>query len=144
MALPPLFLSSIPKKAVGFSYPSGSEGKLLGAAVLGMTLTLAYALFPSLGVGGALIAAWLTGGTGALIVYNSFREKVAFLKPYCSTCRLRPVIEEHEEMHLQGVWSEKKVWDEASKKYSFASLGLADDPKICSFCPIAKKLRSYQ
>ena len=30
LAFPPLYLSSLPKRAIGFSYPSGKEGKLLG------------------------------------------------------------------------------------------------------------------
>lgn len=142
MIFPSLFFSSIPKRAVGFSYPSGREGKLLGAALGAATCALALLLLRVVGPGGPILAVWLTGGTAGLILYNSTKERVAFVKQYCSTCRLRPLIEEHEAMHLNGEPSEEAVWAEARKKYSYASLHLADDPKICSFCPIAKKLRN--
>jgi hypothetical protein len=139
---PSLFFSSLPKRAIGFSYPSGREGKLIGAALLAATGVVALLLFDVMGPGGLILAVWLTGGTAGLIIYNSTREKVAFVKEYCSTCRLRPLIEEHEAMHLYGEPREEAVWAETRKKYSYASLQLADDPKICSFCPIAKKLRN--
>lgn len=143
LALPPLFVSSIPKRAIGFSFPVGREGKLLGGALIGMTGVLGLLLSTVVGPLGYLIAAWVTGGTGALVLYNSSVRGIAFLKPYCSRCRLRPVIEEHETMHLIGEPSEEAIWMEARKKYSYESLGLADDPRICTFCPIAKRLRSY-
>jgi len=57
-------------------------------------------------------------------------------------CRLRPIIEEHESMHLNGERSEDVLWRETRKKYTYEGLSLAGDPKICSFCPIAKKLRN--
>ncbi len=89
------------------------------------------------------MAAWLMGGTGGLIIYNSTREKIAFVKEHCQSCRLRPLIEEHEAMHLNGEPSEDVVWGEAMRRHSYQSLGLASDPRICSFCPIAKKLRDH-
>ena len=143
LSLPPLCLSSIPKRAVGFSYPSGREGMAMGAALLGVTAAMSFLLWASIGVAGPILMTWLTGGTGALILYNSGRRKVAFLKTRCSGCRLRSVIEEHEAMHLDGVASEEAVWAEARKKYSYEGLSLAGDPQICNFCPIAKRLRSY-
>ena len=78
-----------------------------------------------------------------MILYSSMRRKVAFLKANCSACRLRPVVEEHEAMHLGGIASEEAVWAEARKKYSYENLSLEGDPRICSFCPIAKKLRTH-
>jgi hypothetical protein len=142
LAFPPLFLSSIPKRAVGFSYPSGNEGKILGVSLLGATAASGFLLEGSMGPLGLLVMAWLTGGTAALMLYNSTQCRVAFLKEYCSACRLRPIIEEHESMHLNGERSEDVVWGEARKKYSYESLSLAGDPNICAFCPIAKKLRN--
>jgi hypothetical protein len=142
LAFPPLFLSSLPKRAVGFSYPSGNEGKILGITLLGATASAGLLLARSLGPLGLLAMVWLTGGTGALMIYNSTQCRVAFLKDYCSSCRLRPIIEEHELMHLNGERSEEVVWGEARRKYSYESLSLAGDPNICSFCPIAKKLRN--
>src|SRR5229473_2487229 len=130
LAFPPLWVSSLPKKAIGFSLPRGNEGKLLGACIL-----VATSLVALLGI------VWLTGGTGVLMVYNSTRQGVAFVKLMCSSCRLRPIIEEHEIMHLRGEPSEEVVWRETLKKYSYEGLGLGTDPKIHSFCPIAKRLK---
>ncbi len=143
LAFPPLYLSSIPKRAIGFSYPSGREGRVLGVALLSMTFLMGFLLSSVVGFPGFLLMVWLTGGTGALMIYNSTRGRVAFLKSYCSTCRLRPLIEEHERMHLYGETSEEAVWADARRKYSYEGLSLAGDPKICAFCPIAKKLRAH-
>jgi hypothetical protein len=140
---PPLFFSSLPKRAIGFSYPSGREGKLIGAAMVAATGVVSLLMLKTIGLPGLALAAWLTGGTAGLILYNSTRQRVAFVKHYCQSCRLRPIIEEHEAMHLRGEASEQVVWGETRKKYSYESLGLANDPKICGFCPIAKKLRDY-
>ncbi len=142
LAFPPLFLSSIPKRAIGFSYPSGREGGLLGVALLAMTVTIGYLLSATLGPLAFALMAWLTGGTAALMLYNSTGGRVAFVKSYCSGCRLRPLIEEHETMHLNGEHREDAVWAEARKKYSYEGLSLAGDPKVCTFCPIAKRLRT--
>ena len=142
MAFPPLFLSSLPKRAIGFSYPSGNEGRVLGLSLLGMTGALGFLLSMSIGPAGDLVMAWLTGGTAVLMLYNSTQCRVAFLKEYCSGCRLRPIIEEHESMHLNGERSEDVVWGETRKRYSYEGLALAGDPNICTFCPIAKKLRN--
>ena len=142
LAFPPLFLSSLPKRAIGFSYPSGREGRVLGLCMLGVTGALGFLLSTSIGPAGDFVMAWLTGGTAVLMLYNSTRCRVAFLKEYCSGCRLRPIIEEHESMHLNGERSEAAVWREARKKYSYEGLSLAGDPNICAFCPIAKKLRA--
>lgn len=141
LLLPPLLISSLPRRAIGFSFPPGLEGKLVGGALLAGTGVLAYLLDSAFGVFAALGIVWLMGGTGAAILYNSTRRKLAFVKDMCSTCRLRPIIEEHELMHLNGERSEEAVWREAKKKYSYDGLGLGSDPKIHSFCPIAKRLK---
>lgn len=142
LAFPPLLLSSLPKRAIGFSLPCGNEGRLLGLSLLGVTVSIGFLLATAIGPLGFMVMVWLTGGTAGLMLYNSTRGRVAFVKEYCSTCRLRPIIEEHESMHLNGERSEEVVWGEAMKKYSYESLSLAGDPKICSFCPIAKRLRN--
>jgi hypothetical protein len=141
LALPPLFIASLPKRAIGFSFPRGSEGKLLGVSLLGATAALSFLLDKAFGLYPALAMVWLMGGTGAVILYNSMGPGVAFIKQMCSACRLRPIIEEHEKMHLNGVASEDEVWSMARQKYSYEGLGLGTDPKIHSFCPIAKRLK---
>jgi hypothetical protein len=139
--LPPLLISSLPKRAIGFSFPRGAEGKVIGVAVLFATASVSFLLDRTLGILPALAIVWLMGGTGAVILFNSMGQGVAFVKEMCSTCRLRPIIEEHEKMHLDGEASEDAVWEAARKKYSYDGLGLGTDPKIHSFCPIAKRLK---
>jgi hypothetical protein len=139
--LPPLFVSSLPRKAIGFSFPRGREGKLLGGSLLVATAAVSYMLNSAFGMFAALGMVWLMGGTAVVILYNSTGHGLAFVKEMCSTCRLRPIIEEHEMMHLNGERSEEVVWREAKKKYSYEGLGLGTDPTIHSFCPIAKRLK---
>jgi hypothetical protein len=141
LLLPPLFISSLPRRAIGFSFPRGPEGKLLGVSLLFGTVTISFLLNSAFGIYAALAMVWLMGGTGAVILYNSMGPGVAFVKQMCSTCRLRPIIEEHEKMHLAGEPSEDAVWEVARRKYSYEGLGLGTDPKIHSFCPIAKRLK---
>jgi hypothetical protein len=142
LLLPPLLISSLPRRAIGFSFPRGTEGKLLGASLLVATAAISLLLNRAFGIYPALAMVWLMGGTAVVILYNSAGHGVAFVKQMCSTCRLRPIIEEHEIMHLNGEASEEAVWRETRKKYSYEGLGLGTDPKIHSFCPIAKRLRS--
>jgi len=75
------------------------------------------------------------------MIYNSTASSLAFVKPICAACRLRPVIEEHEAIHLGGVVEDGVVWREMKKRYSCESLSLDGDPNICSFCPIPKRLK---
>ena len=139
--LPPLLISSLQKRAIGFSFPRGGEGKVLGLALLVSTGALAYLMDVAFGFFAAVGIVWLMGGTAAVILYNSTRYGLAFVKEMCWDCRLRPIIVEHELMHLQGEPSEEAVWKETKKRYSYDNLGLGTDPKIHSFCPIAKRLK---
>lgn len=140
-ALPPLFIASLPKRAIGFSYPRGKEGQALGISLFILTVTLSMALSRPLGVLAIPLAFWVVGGTSLVMMYNCATSGMAFVKELCSTCRLRPLIEEHEAMHLGGESYEEPVWSLAKQKYSYDGLGLGNDPRICSFCPIAKHLR---
>ena len=112
---PSLLVSSLPRNAVGFSFERGRVGLLTGAFVLTSSLVLGGLLYEVAGWAGLLLPIWLMGSTGALMVATSLRP-LAFVKPLCSGCRLLPIIEEHEAMHLRGVHSEEKVWEEARKK----------------------------
>ncbi len=141
LLIPPLLVSSLPRRAIGFSFPGGAEGKLLGTSLLMATAVISYMLNTAFGIYPALGMVWLMGGMAVVILYNSTRHGLAFVKQMCSACRLRPIIEEHEIMHLSGEPSEEAVWQETRKKYSYEGLGLGTDPKIHSFCPIAKRLK---
>ena len=141
LLLPPLLISSLPRRAIGFSFPRGAEGRLLGVSLLFTTFAVSFLLNSTLGIYPAMAMVWLMGGTGVVILFNSMAQGVAFVKDMCSTCRLRPIIEEHERMHLDGEASEEAVWEAARRKYSYEGLGLGTDPKIHGFCPIAKRLK---
>ncbi len=141
VALPPLFIASLPKRAIGFSYPRGREGQALGISLLILTVTLSLGLSRSLGLLAIPLAFWVIGGTSAVVMYNCATRGMAFVKELCSTCRLRPLIEEHEAMHLEGEGCEGPVWTATKQRYSYDGLGLGNDPRICSFCPIAKHLK---
>ena len=140
LAVPSLLVSSLPRRARGFSFEGGRAGAGLGGALLTGAGLLGWALYPIAGRLGALLSAWLLGGTGAVMLYNASR-KLAFVKPLCMGCRLLPVIEEHEALHLSGVESDDQIWREMRTRYSCESLSLDGDPAICSFCPIPKRLR---
>jgi hypothetical protein len=140
-ALPALYIASLPKISIGFSYPRGRVGQAIGISLFILTITLSLALSRPLGLLAIAIVFWVVGGTSLVMMFNCATSGVAFVKELCSTCRLRPLIEEHEAMHLGGETSEGPVWSLTKKKYTYDGLGLGNDPRICSFCPIAKHLR---
>ena len=113
---PPLFFCSLPKRAIGFSFPRGTEGRVLGGSLLVATVVISALLFRAYGLPSALAMVWIGGGTTYLILHNSMRQGLAFVKLRCSTCRLHTIIEEHEAMHLNGMSSEDAIWREARKK----------------------------
>lgn len=141
LAAPPLFFCSLPKRAIGFSFPRGTEGRLLGFTLLAATATVSVLLGRVFGLPGVLAMTWIAGGTTYLILHNSMRQGLAFVKPNCHACRLHPIIEEHEAMHLDGESSEEVIWAAAKRKYTYEGLHLGGDPNICSWCPIAKRLK---
>jgi len=140
VAVPSLFISSLPRGAIGFSFESGLPGAIVGAALVAGSFALGAALFPAAGVLSFAVSFWLIGSTGAVMVYNSSRG-LAFVKPLCTGCRLLPIIKEHEGMHVSGIESDGLIWKAMKTRYSFEGLSLGSDPMICSFCPIAKRLK---
>jgi hypothetical protein len=143
VALPSLLVSSIPRSAIGFSFEGGKIGAAIGTAVLAIASIASIVLFPIAGIAAVGMAAWLLGGTGALMIFSSLMPNIAFVKPLCTGCRLLPVIKEHEAIHLSGVDSDKDVWAIMKQRHSVESLALVGDPRICSFCPIAKRLSEH-
>jgi hypothetical protein len=142
MAVPALLISSLPRNAIGFSFERGRFGAVSGALLFAASMLIAFILSREVGIVLALtISMWLMGGSGVLMIYNSTASSLAFVKPICAGCRLRPVIEEHEAMHLGGVVEDSVVWREMRKRHSCESLSLDGDPNICWFCPIAKRLK---
>ncbi len=138
--VPALFVSSIPASTRGLSFEGGKIGFSMGALELAGSLIIAWMLLPFAGVWGLAAALWLFGSAGMAMMLNGV-EPIAFVKPICVECRLLPIIKEHEAIHLSGVESDQMVWAEMRKRYSCESLELEGDPKICSFCPIPKRLR---
>ncbi len=142
LVMPPLLLSSLPKNAIGFSFESGATGMIVGGALVVASAALSVILYPQAGLVGLAISAWLLGTTGVLLLYNG-SNRVAFVKSLCSRCRLLPVIQEHEAIHLGGVESDDEVWRLIRRRHSCESLALEGDSAICSFCPIPKRLSEH-
>lgn len=142
LAVPALGISSLPKKAIGFSFESGRPGVLTGVLLLGGSLFAGLILQPAMGLAPMLVLYWLIGTTGTVMIFNGTR-KMAFVKPLCTNCRLLPIIHEHEATHIDGVRSDSEIWEMVSGKYGGLRLSLEADPAICSFCPIPKRLREH-
>ncbi len=140
--VPALFVSSLPRNAIGFSFERGKAGMALGAFLLGAGMGIGWLLFPAGGVVGLVLSLWLLGTTGALMLATGLKP-LAFVKPLCSGCRLLPVIEEHEAIHLSGVEDDGEIWRLMRSRHSCASLSLDGDPAICWFCPIPKRLTEH-
>lgn len=140
VAVPPLFVSSMPKRAVGFSFESGVSGGVTGACLVAATPVLGWFLYEVVGPLGPVLSLWLLGGTGVIMLWGAARG-LAFIKPPCKCCRLFPIVEEHEALHIGGIESDAEIWAAVKGKYSFEALSLGTDPKICSFCPVAKHLK---
>ncbi|MDG6902413.1 MAG: hypothetical protein JRM80_10720, partial [Nitrososphaerota archaeon] len=142
MLVPALWASSLPRNAIGFSFERGRTALLLGCVLGAASLAVGALLYPVTGILGLALPLWLVGSAAALMVATALRP-LAFVKPLCSGCRLLPVIEEHEAIHLSGQASDDEVWKVMRARHSCESLGLVGDPSICSFCPIPKRLAGH-
>ena len=143
MAIPPLFVCSLPKNARGFSFERGEFGAFVGSILFSSSLIIGYLLSGAVGILAYPFSLWLLGATGVLMIYNSAGRSIAFVKPLCTTCRLLPIIQEHEALHLAGLDQDSDVWNLMRQRYSWESLSLDGDPTICSFCPIPKRLKEH-
>jgi hypothetical protein len=140
--IPSLLFASMRKSAIGFSFEGGRAGKLVGGSILAASLAIGVLLYSVAGILGAVLPLWFLGTTGAVILLNGMKP-IAFVRPLCSSCRLVPVIREHEAIHLSGVESDATIWDSMRSRYDCESLRLDGDPSICSFCPIPKRLKEH-
>jgi len=140
--VPALLVSSIPRSAIGFSFERGRTVGLLGGFLIFTSVLLGYMQYPVAGPVGLALSLWLLGSAGALMIATSARP-LAFVKPLCSGCRLLPVIEEHEAMHLSGEARDEEIWKLMRTRHSCESLRLNGDPSICWFCPIPKRLSEH-
>ncbi|HXW37342.1 MAG TPA: hypothetical protein VEJ36_05525 [Nitrososphaerales archaeon] len=142
IAIPPIFVASLPKNAIGFSFEGGKPGAVTGAAILASACLLGALLYGVAGLAGLVLPAWLLGTTGVAMLYTSARG-LAFVKPYCSRCRLLPLIKEHEAAHLSGATGDEEIWEGARAEHAAVRQSLIGDPAICSFCPIPKRLEEH-
>jgi len=140
--VPALWVSSLPRNAIGFSFERGSLAAAIGGFLIFASGILGFMLYPVLGMAGPLLSVWLVGTAGVLMLVTALRP-LAFVKPLCSGCRLLPVIEEHEALHLAGEASDDEIWKVMRSRHSCDSLGLKGDPSICWFCPIPKRLSEH-
>jgi hypothetical protein len=141
LLFPPLLLGALPRNSIGFSYPTGIVGLILGGASAAATVGMSFIISSRFGIATIPIVLWLVGGTSTLIVYNSLGTGVVFIKPLCSTCRFREIIIEHERFHLGGIESEREVWRLARTRHDVADLNLDSDTSLCPQCPIPQRFR---
>ncbi len=139
---PTLLVSALPRGAIGFSFERGKGGVALGSLLVVTSLAMGGLLYPLLGLAGSIIPFWLMGSTGLLMLGGGLKP-LAFVKPLCADCRLFPLVQEHEAIHLSGVESDDDVWTSMRTRHTCESLSLAEDPRICWFCPIQKRLREH-
>ncbi|MDV3244137.1 MAG: hypothetical protein LYZ66_03030 [Nitrososphaerales archaeon] len=142
LLVPALLASALPRNAIGFSFERGKMGVAVGAILLGSSLAIGGLLYQTAGVLGFVVPMWLFGTAGALMLATGI-VPLAFVKPLCSGCRLLPVIQEHEAIHLAGTESDEEIWKSMRSRHSSGSLALEGDPSICWFCPIPKRLKEH-
>jgi hypothetical protein len=142
LLFPSLLISSLPRNAIGFSFERGHAGLGMGSLLVSGSVILGALLFKVAGLLGLLLPVWALGTTGGLML-AAYLKPFAFAKPLCSRCRLLPVIEEHEALHLAGVESDAEIWRVMRTRHSSGSLGLNGDPNICWFCPIPRRLSEH-
>ena len=140
--VPSLAVTTLSRSTRGVSFYPGRVGFALGAVLFSGSLALGWLLEGLTGPVGAALALWLLGTSGLATMVSSVRP-LAFVKPICTRCRLLPIIEEHEAIHLSGVGSEGAVWASMRTRHSKESLSLEGDPAICWFCPIPKRLSEH-
>jgi len=142
LLVPALFVSALPRSAIGFSFERGKGGLTLGLLLVGASMAVGGLLVPVLGLTGAILPFWLLGSAGSALLLGALRP-LTFVKPLCTACRLLPVVKEHEAIHLSGMESDDEVWRSMKRRYTSESLSLEGDPRICWFCPIQKRLKEY-
>jgi hypothetical protein len=140
--VPALLLSTLATGTRGASYEGGRLGLAMGALLTAGSLVVGFMLYPFAGILGIVVVFWLIGTAGVMMLVGGLRP-IAFVKPVCVTCRLLPIIKEHEAIHMAGVASDDEVWASMKTRHSYESLGLDGDPSICSFCPIPRRLRGH-
>jgi hypothetical protein len=137
--MPPLLAQTFSKSTRGVSFHGGRSGQVLGLFLVVASVGIGWLLVGPTGILGYIVAFWLIGTTGLVMVASSLKP-LAFVKHICTRCRLLPVIVEHEAIHLTGVVREETVWASMRQRHSVESLKLEGDRAICSFCPIPKRL----
>lgn len=140
--VPALAITSLSKSTRAMTLFPGRAGQALGAGFVAASAVIAYLLYFSVGILGAVLPIWALG-TGGAVTFVSALKPTAFVKPICVECRLLPIIKEHEAIHLSGVARESAVWKSMKERHSVDSLRLEGDPAICSFCPIPKRLAEH-
>jgi hypothetical protein len=139
LLVPALIFPSLSKGTRGLTLYPGRMGLALGSLLVASSAVIGALLLGPMGPVGAVLPLWFMGTVGIATVVGSFRP-IAFIKPICTRCRLLPIIQEHEAIHLSGVTSEGQVWASMRTRHSAKSLSLEGDPAICTFCPIPKRI----
>ena len=139
LLVPTLALPVLSRSTRALSLYPGTRGLAIGLALVIASVLVGVLLAGPTGPWGGVVSVWFLGTAGMTLIASAVRP-TAFVKPICVKCRLLPVIEEHEAIHLSGVSSESAVWRSMRTRHSAESLALEGDPAICYFCPIPKRL----
>jgi hypothetical protein len=126
------------KEAIGFSFPKAIDTLIIGICMSIFSFVSSYLLFDS-SIILSFFVMWAIGATSFFMVISYFVD-IAFVRSRCFSCRLKPIIVEHEKFHIQGEHNDNKIWTRMRQKYDATALNLNKDPMICSFCPIKKRL----
>ncbi|MEE9586333.1 MAG: hypothetical protein V3W09_05460 [Nitrososphaerales archaeon] len=140
LLVPVLFIRAIPRRAIGFTFVKDK----VTVPILGLAFTsfILVSLLFSMMVGfyGYLLSFWLIGTAWLVMLVNAATDGLIFIKSGCIYCKLRKIIVHHEKLHLEGIASEREVWCILKETYKISPTIKADGSRICSYCPIPKRL----
>lgn len=142
LLVPALIFPSLSSSTRGLTLFPGRMGLALGVLMVASSIFVGLLLAGPTGPWGGVVAFWFLGTAGVATAASALRP-TAFIKPICVRCRLLPIIEEHEAIHLSGIVSEREVWASMRTRHTVESLALEGDPSICTFCPIPKRLPEH-
>ena len=140
---PSLLLRSASKSAIGFAFLRTFETLLAGFMSLLSSLLLGYLFYSTIGIASFPLFIWLLGSAGVLMIAHCVGPGYIFVKSLCGGCKLRPVIVEHEAVHISGISSEVEVWRRLKIMFNNTFPNLVSDYEICTFCPIVNHLGKH-
>lgn len=140
---PSLLLRSASKNAIGFAFLRTIETLLAGFMSLLSSILLGYLFYSTIGLASFPLFVWLVGSAGIVMIAHCVGPGYIFVKSLCAGCKLRPIIIEHEAVHISGISSEAEVWRRLKGIFNNSFQNLASDYEVCTFCPIVDHLGKH-